>query len=358
MGIIPDKTASGYYSMVRANDQAAWWESSTRKAKQMDSSDGLDEWSKAAGLDFTVAAMESGYFNEATQTWHKEPHRRTIVRTDNAVGLGHFTKHYKIHQPAEILAFFSEFLLADPRFTLSTMGSMKGGALIWALAKFQEERAIAGDKHALYCLLGTSYNGTWATFASATAIRAVCQNTVEATIYAEDSAASQTFRIPHSVAFDSVKREQALVALAKTSAQFDAYKAFAESLQVIKMTRDETVAFLTKLVTGKDSVNKDDFKPGARIPGIMSDVVDSLSLTLAETGEFNAWTAINAVTRYVDHERGTKRDLGAQESEGQARLFSANFGSGAKVKRDAVELMSKQYPGAVRLMTAEDLVAA
>jgi len=240
------------------------------------------------------------------------------------------------------------------------MGSMKGGALIWALAKFQDERAIAGDKHALYCLLGTSYNGMWATFASATAIRAVCQNTVEATIYAKDSAASQTFRIRHNAPFDSVNREKALVALAKTSAQFDAYKAFAESLQSIKMTRDETLAFLTKLVTGKDRAPTDDeIKGRNKIPGIMSDLVDSLSVTLGETGgEFNAWTAVNSVTRYVDHERTTRRDIASKESEGQARLFSANFGSGAKMKREAVLLLSQQFPGAVRLMTADDLKVA
>ena len=135
MGIVPDKAASGFYTMARASDESAWWESSTRKARKMDARDSMDEWAKAAGLDFTVSAMPSGFYDEATDTWHKEDHRRTIVRNDNKVGLGHFTEHYKIHQPAEIRAFFSEFLLGDPRFSLSTMGSMKGGALIWALAK-------------------------------------------------------------------------------------------------------------------------------------------------------------------------------------------------------------------------------
>lgn len=360
MGLVPDKRADGYSTMVRADNVRAWWETDGRKARELSADVGIDEWSKAAGLDFAVKAYASGFFNEETGVWHKEDHRRTIVRQDNHVGLGHFTDSYKIHQPSEILDFFRNFLLVDPRFSLSTMGSMKGGALIWALAEFGKGRDILGAAHRLYCLLGTSYNGTWATFASGTTIRAVCENTVGATIYAKNSEASQTFRVRHNAPFDSINQAKALAALQRTSAQFDAFKEFAESLAMIKMTRDETLAFLTKLVTGKDEApSKDAIAGRSRVRSTMSDLVDSLSVTLREPGteDFTGWTAFNAVTRYVDHERPTRRDLAAKETTEQARLFSANFGSGADMKRDAIALLGKQFPGAVKLMAnAKDLV--
>jgi len=370
MGNVPDMRADGFATMVRADSSRAWWESDTRKARQLDADVGIDEWSKAAGLDFTVQAMESGFLNPETQTWHKEDHRRTIVRLDNYVGLGHFTTKYKIHQPSQILDFFRNFLLVDPRFTLSTMGSMQGGANIWALAEFGKGREIAGALHRLYCLLGTSYNGSWATFASATTIRAVCENTVAATIYAKDSEASQTFRVKHSAAFDSVNQAKALDALARTSAQFDTFRDFAESLATIKMTRDETLLFLNKLLTGRDTmptreeIDGTDDKKSAISPrtrGAMADLVNSLSVTLGEPGtqDFTAWTAFNAVTRYVDHDRTTRRNLATKETEGQARLFSANFGSGADMKRDAVQMIAKQFPGMVKLAPdAKELIAA
>lgn len=356
MGIIPDL-------MVRNNDVKAWWETERHGAVQMQSEEGLDEWSKAAGLNFAVLPMESGFFNPESQTWHKAPGRKTIVRTDNNVSLGWFTDSYVPHQPAEILDFFRNFLLVDSRFKLATMGSMKGGALIWALAEF-ESRNIAGDDHKLYALLGTSYNGMWSTFASATAIRAVCQNTVEASIYGkfkskDGKPKDRAFRLPHRVAFDAVRQETAMQALADIASEFDTYEEFATRLRNIKLTRDQTLAMLNKLITGLDhaptesdmfgvradkATGRKGVKPvvSVRTRGAMADLVDSLSLTLGEAGNdgFNGWTAFNAVTRYVDHARGTRIDSTTGESTGQARLFSANFGSGKELKLQAVDLLN------------------
>ena len=49
----------------------------------------------------------------------------------------------------------------------------------------------------------------------------------------------------------------------------------------------------------------------------------------------SAWAALNAITRYVDHERSTSGDA----DKSVARFASATFGSGNAMKGKAMELL-------------------
>lgn len=81
-------------------------------------------------------------------------------------------------QPAEVVEFFED-LVSLAGFTLETAGALAGGRRIWALAKTNYEANIAGqDLLKGYLLLATSYDGTFATTASLTDVRVVCQNTL------------------------------------------------------------------------------------------------------------------------------------------------------------------------------------
>jgi hypothetical protein len=50
----------------------------------------------------------------------------------------------------------------------------------------------------------------------------------------------------------------------------------------------------------------------------------------------SAWAALNAITRYVDHDRSTRS---ADSSADEARLLSSQFGSGAALKAQAMDLL-------------------
>jgi hypothetical protein len=51
--------------------------------------------------------------------------------------------------------------------------------------------------------------------------------------------------------------------------------------------------------------------------------------------KLTAWSALQAVTRYADHERSTR----GGDSENAARFESANFGSGEALKQKAMGLL-------------------
>jgi hypothetical protein len=55
----------------------------------------------------------------------------------------------------------------------------------------------------------------------------------------------------------------------------------------------------------------------------------------------SAWTALNSITRWRDHDRGTRG--GANETE--ARFVSAQFGSGAAIKAKAVAYLDEMSDG-------------
>lgn len=312
--------------MARAAGTAESWHGSENIAAAGAT---MDEWRGLSGLDFTVTKTPmfiqvNGEFRELEDSY-------CIAREDNYSRLGMFTGRYQPVQPKQIADFFSDFILADDRFAMDTMGSVRGGKVIWALAKFRDDMDVLGSKHNMHALLATSYDGTMATRGGACATRVVCRNTLQAAAY-EGSIIS----IKHNAEFGHVAQTKALAQMAEIAKGFDQYREMAEALHKIKLSAEKTHAFLGELVGVKADAEVDEISGRKR--GIVADLITSLDVTLSEPGtdEFTAWTALNAVTRYVDHDRATKR-TNLLESPEQSRLASAQFGSGAALKATAVD---------------------
>ena len=323
----------GEDTMARAIGTAQEWHG---QAVEIAADASLDEWRKVSGLDFIVEKTPLFVQRGAEMVQIKD--KFAMMRDDNTLGI--FTGRYKAVQPKAIGDFFEKYVLADSRFKMDTMGAVKGGRVIWALAKFHGDNGdspvIMGQQHELHALLSTSYDGTMATRGGACATRTVCRNTLQAAAY-EPS----VITIRHSADFAlDVIQQQAAAQMAKIAESFDGYKKFAESLAMQKMSMEKTHEFLRSLVGVAPDATIENQGLNIQSKRIVDDLLDSLSLTLAEPGtdEFNAWTALNAVTRYVDHARSSKRSVQGESPE-EARLFSAQFGTGAQLKAKAASML-------------------
>lgn len=290
-----------------------------------------DEWARAAGLDFEVVRVPSGFMMGDN---FQPDGKFTLVRDDTFAPLGNFSDRYKIVQPSDVLNFFRDFILADDQFTMETAGSLYGGKKIWGLARYNGEIDVMGEAHAPYVMLCTSFDGTTATTAQATMIRVVCKNTLQASLFAKDAA---KVSIRHNTVWDDRAAQKAHNQLETIAATFPQYKALAERLSLQRMSRQQTEDFFKKLTKYEEPT------PGERVNRRSLNIIDAMMKTYEETLKEgtdggSAYTAFNAVTRYVDHDRSTK--IGENENANMARMASSFFGSGAQLKEQAMELLA------------------
>ncbi len=92
----------------------------------------VEEWRKAGGLDWDAVRTEV-IFNGQNDEYAFWPDKHVLYRSDTGRPLSVVSKDYQTVQPAHILGFFKE--LADKGdFQIETVGSLKEGRRIWALA--------------------------------------------------------------------------------------------------------------------------------------------------------------------------------------------------------------------------------
>jgi phage/plasmid-like protein (TIGR03299 family) len=271
----------------------------------------------AADLDGQPKLIDGCFFNR---------------RNDTGALLGKttFTDQRKEVQPREIVHFINDFVSADERFKLAVLGAIRKGAQIWATASFSSSAAleVAGEKHQAFLIARTGFDGSLATHAYISMVRAVCANTLAA---GWDRSAMVTVR--HSTKFDPVAARKQLAELAK---QVDHYKMVGDALAQNVMAESEVVALFRKLLDiPADAAAKD---ISTRKSNQFDDLARAYETSVTEGApRGTAWAALQSVTRYVDHDRSTRGDDGTSETE--KRFVSAQFGSGAQMKGEAWNLL-------------------
>ncbi|HYD75320.1 DUF932 domain-containing protein [Ramlibacter sp.] len=293
-------------------------------------------WRKAAGLEWSVKAQpvlyrpRRGAGNLRLVSDHK-----LLLRSDTRAPLSIVSRRYKVVQPGEVLGFFEE-LVKGNGFTLETAGSLRGGRRIWALARVGEgANVVDGDKVRPYLLLATSYDRSVATTAQFTAVRVVCNNTLTAAV-GDHGSSGRTYEprvsIPHASKFDAqAVREQLSIA----TSSWEEFLIKTRRLAAAKIDADRLDAFLLELyrVDGGDApaiAVARNTKAYRRITALFN----GQAMGSAMAGK-TLWGAVNAVTQFVDFERGSTRETG---------LDAAWFGEGALLKDRAFAMAQALLP--------------
>lgn len=288
----------------------------------------IGAWIDAAGLNWH-AQMTQGFMKRG-DALVEVPNCKHCVRSDNGAVLGTFSDQYRPVQPLQVLEFFRDFILQDDRFHLETAGALRDGKTIWALARFADDVEAGGDVHKAYLLLTTSFDGSLATTGQATLVRVVCNNTLTASVFSGQAA---TIKVRHSTVFDRQRQKEAVGALADVAATFPRYKAMADGLANDFLSDVQISSVFKDLLEIPFDAAKADVS--TRKLNQFEALNDAYRATVLEGPKPGSkWAVLNAVTRYADHDRSTKGD-----DQASARLYSANFGSGALLKRRALELV-------------------
>lgn len=305
----------------------------------------ITEWRKAAGLDFTVAKSDS---IELIVNGKDDQHirfpfsaKRGTYRTDTMAPLGIVGKDYKLVQPAEVLDFFEQYAKAGD-MKLDVAGSILGGRRVWAIAKLDMEiKVMEEDVSRPYFLLTTSFDGETGTIGTFGTTRVVCNNTLNIAYQQikEDGTKGYSqagFSIPHFQTFDASKAKDHVANLVKASIQFEQDANLMASKFI---TGEQAMRFFVGLAGVEAADGKGLTKNSVAKIDRMLTLYRSGPGAEGRSASNTAWGALNAVTRFVDHE--------AKERSMGGRWIAAQYGAGKEMKAKAFrEAMALALPEA------------
>ena len=220
-------------------------------------------------------------------------------------------------QNEEAFDFFNEFVMAGD-MEMHTAGSLKGGQIVWGLAKVKESfELFKGDKIDAYLLFSNFHKYGCSTDVRFTPIRVVCNNTLTLSL---NSAVERMAKISHRKIFepDNVKEM-----LGIATDKLGKYKEMAQFLGSKKAKDEDIVEYFCRIFPVGSAKKENEVSRNAQI------ALDILHTQPgAEYAEGTWWQPFNAVTYMTDHLVGRSADT---------RLTSAWYGANKNLKTKALE---------------------
>jgi phage/plasmid-like protein (TIGR03299 family) len=225
-------------------------------------------------------------------------------------------------QNQEAFEFFAEYCEAGD-MEMHTAGSLKGGQVVWALAKVKESfELFNGDEIESFLLFTNPHRFGQCIDVRFTPIRVVCNNTITLAL---NQQAERAYKQSHRSEFDASQVKEALGIATDKLAK---YKEMASFLGAKRYTEEKLKQYFNGVfpVLAYDKEKGPQRKELSKSASRALEVIDTQPG--AEFARGSWWQAFNAVTYLVDHEIGKSAD---------SRLTSAWFGPNKNVKLKALE---------------------
>jgi phage/plasmid-like protein (TIGR03299 family) len=280
----------------------------------------IDDWRIAAGMDWRIqrSIVRFAVDRDPSAPLLQMPEQHVLFRSDNQAPLGVVSNKYQVVQPADVLEFFRDIVKVGG-LDLSAAGTIYGGKRFWATAKIGEMALTNKDEVGGYLLLSTSADGSLSTEARRTTVRVVCKNTLAMAL----SDAPEAVKITHRSVFDS-EAVKNFMGLNETA--FEAFKHAAETLANRALHETEAADFVAKLFGNGEKVQE-----SAGYKKVLA-LFSGEGMGAMNDGVFGTrWGLLNAVTEYADHHVRARSD--------ENRFVSAQWGQGANLKRQALDLL-------------------
>ena len=269
-----------------------------------------------AGLDWSVEKIPA--FAEVNGE-KVAINKSALVRSSDSKVLDVVGDDWNPVQNAEAFGFFADFV-SEGNMEMHTAGSLKGGQMVWALAKVKDEsfELFGDDRVDSYLLFSNPHMYGKSIDVRFTPIRVVCNNTLTLSL---GSGSKNSVKVSHRTQFDA---EQVKETMGIASFKMNEYKDAALLMASKRYTEDTKNEYLERVFPVLGEAKRKERSKGA------TGVLDILETQPgAQYGEGTFWQLFNGVTYYVDHEMGRNADN---------RMSAAWFGSGVKKKQDAINL--------------------
>ena len=295
--------------------ERAWHGLGTTLPENHEARKSVDESIKLAGLDWEVEKVDLFAKADAdVMPYVKAPSHQAVVRTSDKSILGVVGNRYQCLQNREQFQWFQPFLDSG-ECVFETCGSLKGGALVWVLAKLCRDDIDVGggDTVRKYLLLSSSHDGSQATQVGFNPIRVVCWNTLSAALR---SGGKSMLKIRHTA-----NQGNALAEVRKTinliDQSFEATAVQYRRLAAAGVNKSD----LRKYVKIVLELPEDEKAISTRQKNIVDEIVKLCVSGVGNDGK-SAWSAYNGLTQYVTHNYGRTAEN---------RLRAAWYGEGRKL---------------------------
>ena len=281
---------------------------------------------KKAGLDWTVDQIDS--YATLPNGEKVATGMKALVRSSDNKVLTNIGQIWNPVQNEEAFEFFSEYVLAGD-MEMHTAGSLKGGQMVWALAKVKESFDLfGGDTVESYLLFSNPHLYGKSIDIRFTPIRVVCNNTLSLSL---DQEAQRSVKVGHRVEFNSKEVKKAL---GIASDKLKTYKEMAEFLGSKRYNLDSLIEYYNTVYprTADKRVQNKSLSMETLSKNAIA-CYDALEQQPgAKYAEGSWWQAFNSVTYVTDHLQGRNSDN---------RLYSSWFGGNQIKKRNALNTALK-----------------
>ena len=271
----------------------------------------------AAGLNWTVDKVPA-YYVVGDEV--RPIGQSALIRSSDSKMLDAVSDDWNPVQNQEAFDFFDEFVRAGD-MEMHTAGSLKGGQIVWGLAKVKDSfELFKGDQIDSYLLFSNFHKYGFSTDVRFTPIRVVCNNTLTLSL---NSKVERMVKISHRKVFNPGNVKEMLgIATDKLTK----YKDMASFLGSKKAKNEDIVEYFCRVfpVTGSNEKKTKEVSKNAQT------ALDILHTQPgAQYAEGTWWQPFNAVTYMTDHLVGRSADT---------RLTSSWYGNNKNVKVKALEL--------------------
>jgi phage/plasmid-like protein (TIGR03299 family) len=277
------------------------------------STDGMME---AAGLDWSVTKQPMYYMDDLGEMG-EVPGKSALVRSSDNKVMDIVGQDWNPVQNAEAFEFFREFVDSGD-MKMHTAGSLKGGKMVWALAKvndgFTIKTAQGEDSVESYLLFSNPHQYGKSIDVRFTPIRVVCNNTLTLSL---NQNVDQYVRMGHQRPFNA---EDAMATLGMAHQKLETYKEAAEYLCQKSYTSEQMVDYFNQVFPSASSRDSNKSREAQEVMHTQAG---------ANLGEGTFWQLYNTTTYMADHTLGRNADT---------RLQSSWYGANANMKKKALEL--------------------
>jgi phage/plasmid-like protein (TIGR03299 family) len=275
---------------------------------------------EAAGLNWNVRKIEAFALDVENNDAIYNIGKSALIRSSDGNMLDVVSNDWNPVQNEEAFEFFNEFVAAGD-MEMHTAGSLKGGQIVWGLAKIKESfELFKGDRIDSYLLFSNFHKYGFSTDVRFTPIRVVCNNTLTLSL---NSKVERMVKISHRKAFNPGNVKEMLGIATDKLAKYKEMAAFLGS----KRAKSEDIVEYFKRVFPVSGAGDNKKKEISKSAQTALDILHSQPG--AEYAEGSWWQSFNAVTYFADHLAGRTAD---------SRLTSSWYGNNKVVKAKALEL--------------------